>query len=372
MRIIILVRILATQGRPKLAAAEALELSKLGHDVELVFLRKSEKMSGYSDILSGVKHKILTNHNDSPLVPLYDYITGLFMPDRKGDLRIDYNLIRKFPGYVGKIRPDLLICHDQFAGLAGYYAYRKFGTKYCVYIDERLSRFKGVLGFMANRYERKVVRHAVRVFAITPKVSDSIKDKHGVNAAVNFQGFGYPDFVDYEQKKNLLISVTAWDSGRRPQIYLDIIKSLPDYKLLMVGNWRSAALREEFLATAKTMDVENRVEVISGVDELTLSNLYNMSKFSVRFGFGEYGSPSGLTEAMRHGLPVIVNEDLGLSDLIREAESGLVIDRISAKTIAEWIDSVDNRREYTHLQMNSILLAKKYTWETHARKFILD
>ena len=91
MRIIILVRILATQGRPKLAAAEALELSKLGHDVELVFLRKSEKMSGYSDILSGVKHKILTNHNDSPLVPLYDYITGLFMPDRKGDLRIDYN-----------------------------------------------------------------------------------------------------------------------------------------------------------------------------------------------------------------------------------------------------------------------------------------
>jgi glycosyltransferase involved in cell wall biosynthesis len=370
MRILILVRILTTQGRPKLAIAEARELMSMGHMVELVFLRKSEKMAGYYDLLKGINCTIINETNHSLLVPLYDYITGLQAPDRRGDLRVDYNFIRDFPKYARERNPDLLICHDSFAGISGYHAFKRYGIRYVVYIDERVEKRSGIIGYIMDRYERKVLRHASRVFAITQKVADSIKRRYNVESFVNLQGFGKYSYTNYTEKENIIISVSAWDSGRRPMKYIEVIAEIPDYKLLMVGNWRDQSLKEEFMNEIVRRGIQDRVEVHSGIDEIHLSNLYNSSKFAMRFGFGEYGSPSGLTEAIGYGLPIISNEDIGISDLIRQNRVGLVLNNINGKDVSAWIKSVDNEKEYENLQRNCIDLTTRYSWKSHAEKFI--
>ena len=68
MKIVILVRILWTAGAPKKAIREAKELLKMGHDVELIFLRKSGTLKGYDDILTEVNYRIIANRNKSVFV----------------------------------------------------------------------------------------------------------------------------------------------------------------------------------------------------------------------------------------------------------------------------------------------------------------
>ena len=75
MKIVILVRILWSAGAPKKAIREAKELTQLGHQVELVFLRRSKQFNTYDDLLKDTKWKVITDYNNSILVPLYDYLT---------------------------------------------------------------------------------------------------------------------------------------------------------------------------------------------------------------------------------------------------------------------------------------------------------
>ena len=124
MRIVILVRILWTAGAQKIAIQEAKELKRMGEDVTLVFLRRANRLSGYDDILEDVDYKILSDGKTSLFTTFYNYITRLFMPDRAGEGRIDLDLIRRFPKFAKELGANYVICHDQWAGLAGYYAWK--------------------------------------------------------------------------------------------------------------------------------------------------------------------------------------------------------------------------------------------------------
>ena len=97
MKIAILVRILWSAGTQKIAIQEARTLTQMGCDVELIFLRRSKSGEVYGDLLKNINYRVLSENNKSVLVPIYDFITGIFMSSRKGEGRIDYNLIRGFP-----------------------------------------------------------------------------------------------------------------------------------------------------------------------------------------------------------------------------------------------------------------------------------
>ena len=147
MKICILVRILWSAGTQKFAISEAKALQSMGHDVELVFLRRTVKGNVYDDLLKDIKVFVLSERNESTFVPLYDYITGVFMSNRKGEGRVDYNLIKKFPSFAKDRGYDLIICQDLFAGLAGYYNWKKYGTDYLVIIHEIVNDFPWVRGW---------------------------------------------------------------------------------------------------------------------------------------------------------------------------------------------------------------------------------
>ena len=89
MKIIILVRILWASGAQKIAIEEAKTLKKMGHEVKLVFLRETDSGQRLKPMLEGVEYEIFSTKQPRWF---YSTITGMFMPDRKGEGALDYNL----------------------------------------------------------------------------------------------------------------------------------------------------------------------------------------------------------------------------------------------------------------------------------------
>ena len=372
-KIIILVRILWTAGAPKKAIREAKELSNLGHDVKLIFLRKSETLKGYVDLLKDVNYEIVTNHNESILVPVYDYLTGFFAPDRKGEGRLDYNLLRLFPKYISKNLPDYIICHDQFSGLAGYYAKKRFNIPYSVLVHERVDSDKnGILKKFLYYYMRRVFSNACSIIASTEKIADSVRDQYHIDCSTNYQGFDKSEFTLYSNKSNVLMAVSMWDAGRKPITYLDVIEKIPSYKLYMVGNWRSEELYEYFCSEIRKRNLNEKVVMFRNISEKELNSLYDQAKFVIRFGFGELGESHAFFEGLQRGTPIIINSDLGTSHLARKYGVGLVIDKIEVSTIIGFLEEYDNEEYYAKLQHNISQIVCSFTWERHAKGLLCN
>ena len=366
MKIIILVRVLWTAGAQKIAVREARELAAIGNDVELVFLR-GRKLKEYEGILRDVKYEIVSETGNSIFSPIYDYVTRKFLPDRGSESRVDYNLIRAFPKYLKGKEVDYLICHDQFSGLAGYYAHRKYGIDYSVFIHERVTvprvRF---LGRIWQHYEYKVLKNAKAVFAVTEKVAKTVKDLYGISAVPNYPGMDIIRETKFEEKENSIIAVAMWDYGRKPEVYLDMIGNVNDFTLYFAGNFRIKELEDKFVQEVKNRNLEGKVLLKKGLEESELVDLYQRSKFSVRFGFGEYGLGTSVVESIQNCVPVIINSDLGTSDLVRNFSAGLVMDHLEPITVAKFIFKNNNAESYGSLQTNVKKMSKAFSWRKHA------
>lgn len=369
MKIIILVRILWTSGAQKIAINETRELQLMGNDVELIFLR-GRKLSEYSELMNGINYKIMSETGDSILSPLYSYITRKFSPDRGNESRVDFNLIKKFPKYIKSKKVDYIICHDQIAGISGYYSLKKFGIKYSVFIHERLSSNRTfLLGRLWYNYEHKILENATKVFSITEKVARTVKEVQNVNAVTNYPGMDINKITEFDKKENALMAVSMWDYGRKPEIYLDVIENIPNFVLYFVGNFRIKELENQFKDDIKRRKLDKKVIMKQGIKESELIELYQKSKFVIRFGFGEYGFGSAM-EAIQNCDPIIINSDLGTAELINKYFCGLVLDDIDINSIARFIQDNNNESSYKMLQENIIKLSKDYSWKRHIEELI--
>jgi len=188
-------------------------------------------------------------------------------------------------------------------------------------------------------------------------------------AEVNYPGMDKISEAPYSQKENLLISVSFWDFGRRPWDYVELMKNVEDYKLLMVGNWRLRSAKENFLEKLKEEKVKEKVILKEGVSESELYSLYEKSKFGIRFSYGEYGSSMLTIEAIQHTLPLIINDDLGTAKMIKENDAGYVVHEINYSEIKEFLNKIDQSK-YQDLQNNIKKLQQKYSWLNHAKKLV--
>jgi len=379
MKIGIVVRILWPAGTQKFAILQAKALTDAGHDVEVIFLRKTKNGNVYDDILKDLNYKVLTEENRSLLVPIYDWITGIFMSNRKGDGRVDYNLIRMFPNFA-KNRYDLIICQDQWAGLAGYYTWKKYKTPYYVIIHERVNEFywvKGirrVLVWFALHYQKIILINAIKVLSETKKVAVSVNEmysKYNIKCIYNFPGLLEKKITDYSEKLNTVSIIGNWNEVKFPEIYIDLFDSLTNYTFLMIGNWISESYRDYFISKLKERNVFERVKFISGLSETEKDQIISSSKFSVRFGKGEYGPGYGTIEALELGVPIIINRELGITDFLLTYECGLIVDNSSdIGIISSFITENDNPDRYKHLQSEIKRFIADHSWESHVKMLL--
>lgn len=122
------------------------------------------------------------------------------------------------------------------------------------------------------------------------------------------------------------------------------------------------------------MHLEDKVSFADNLTETQLSDLYRESKFLARFGYGEYGLGTATLEALSFGLPLIVNNELGIAELIRDHKAGLVLDaktpeEIDIHKIVSFLEN-NNIECYSAMQKGCEEIVSKYTWEKHCRNLL--
>ena len=375
MKVVILCRILWTAGTQKIAIMEAKTFQNMGYDVELIFIREGVKNS-YNELLKDLNYKILYTKNPSKLAPFYSYITGIFMPDRKGIGDVDYNLIKGFWKQIRNAKPDVLICHDQWAGLAGYYSMKHLNVRYVVYIHERIQEIYWVNGViknqlkkLANTLELKILRNAELVLAVTPKVAKTIKENRGVDAIPDLPGLEIAEISEPE-RKNFIVTISNWSTVKFPYMYLDFMKCFPYEKLFMLGHWVDNDFKLQFIERVKSMGLENQVIVIGDINEKEKNDYLSQAKCLLRFGNEEFGPGMGTMEAIEHLLPVIVNDGIGISDIIETNNLGCVIKNNNYSDAKSFLDNINNKDFYKNIQNNIIKVINNNSWENHVIKIL--
>lgn len=366
MKISIIVRILWSSGAPKIAINEAIALKQKGHDIDLVFLRRGITWKVYQPLLSEINYRVISDGKPSLFSSINSFITGLFMPDRKGEGRLDYDLLRKLPKIVSDFNPDKIICHDEWTGIGGLITLKKKGIPYEVFLHERLGQLDvPVLGKFAEWYRSKVLLNASRIYSISNKISYDTYQKMKINTIENPPGFEHLNNPNV-RRRNRIVSISMWDEGRNPFFFIELEKLLDDFEIVILGNWRTSEFYNKFV---KTLPINSRINVMTNVSENEKGKLIMESKFLVRFGYDEMGPAIGVIESISYGTPVIINSELGTSDIIKKYNVGYVLDDPDPRIVAKSILGTSTDK-YSEMLNNIMILQNSWTWQDHAEKLL--
>lgn len=166
-----------------------------------------------------------------------------------------------------------------------------------------------------------------------------------------------------------VLAVAKWDSRRRPEVYLEMIKRAKwPVPLHMVGHWESRKRKEEFLYRAAEMGLSRRVILSEDLSESELSRSFVRARVFVRFGFEESGTGQGVTEALGFGCPVILNTSIGGSDLIKEGVNGWIVEDNDLNRVAKLIDLLTENDSLGERMSEACLrTASAWTWQDYAK-----
>ncbi|BAB67019.1 glycosyltransferase family 4 protein [Sulfurisphaera tokodaii] len=339
-KINIVLRILWKGGVTRVAVEEARNMKST-----LIVYRHA----GTQYDLSNIDVKVLF---DGKSKWIFKVLTSIYAGQRGDEATVDLDRIIK----ASDIIKGPALFHDQFAGLTGYLRKIKHGEDYAIYIHETSFDNKGIKWALPKFMEKKILEKS-KLIITNSKWNKEILASKGFSAEVVYPGCYPRERINLEREK-IVLAVSVWDSGRRPEIYGEISKKIKG-KLVMAGYWTRQDTLNEFMSKYKEV-------IITGpISESKLQELYDKASVLIRFGFNEKGPGMGVLEAMGAGMPVIVNEGLGSKELIKD--NGYVV--------RDWDEAVDRINEILEdeslrkkMSINSWEIAKSLSWTNHARK----
>ena len=148
---------------------------------------------------------------------------------------------------------------------------------------------------------------------------------------------------------------------------LNLIKAIPlitkqraDVKFLIVGDGR---LRTEITQYLAINDLDERVSLTGRVEHSRISDYLNQLKLIVLPSYTE-GLPNVMLEAMASGVPVLATTAGAITDVIRDGETGFVMERNTPECIAA---NVMRALEYPHIDQvvdkANAFVKREYSYE---------
>ncbi|BCU69710.1 glycosyltransferase family 4 protein [Stygiolobus caldivivus] len=305
--------------------------------------------------LKGVDVSFLRRKGEKgSFTPLFRRLTKLYAPQRGDEATVDLDLILKAVRLVkGKA-----LYHDQFAGISGYLRKLFYGEDYALYLHETSLPLKGLKYSLPRKVEWEVLKKAKVVMTNSMWNADTLKG-FGINAEVLYPGC-YPDKDIEREREDIVLAVSMWDAGRRPELYGELARKIKG-KLIMAGSWARKDTMEKFMKDYP------EVAVTGKISEGELNSLYRKASLFIRFGFNERGPGMGVLEALAHGTPVIVNEGLGGKEFIKDYENGFVVKDVDEA--AQRVNEVLSDGVLRGKMVNSAWeTAKEYSWYRHGER----
>lgn len=359
-----IVRVLWPGGVQRAAFAEAEGLIKLGNKVDLIFIRKTSRYVYKSDVPYTVVFDESVNNRF--IGRLFRKITLHYQPQRGNDSTIDVDLIWKYE-HFNKNKYDVVYYVDEFSALFSNYSKRKNHHKIVLLIHEVIIRD----GKLLPRFiQKRSLKNADLILTSTKENLGLLRNSGFKNSHELYLGLNPQSYIPcFEEREDIALSVTMWDFGRKPEILIDIGKNLNFGKILICGDWTDYNYMNELKEIITREGIQDKVEITGPITEELLITFYKKSKISIRFGYNEKGPGMGSLESIAWGLPLIINNGIGIKGKIIDKKNGFIVNEKDSVSIAKTIENLfKDAKEWMAISGNNIQLAKELSWDAHNAK----
>jgi glycosyltransferase EpsD len=293
---------------------------------------------------------------------------------------IAYKLLKQI---IEDERYDLVHTHTPVASTITRLVCRNFENIAVYYTAHGFHFFKGApLKNWLIYYPIEKILSRYTDFLITMNNEDhdiSIKKKFKAKKIAKVNGVGVSftkfsaqtDSIKYKLRKEysyrdedfILIYVGELSYRKHQDLLINSVavarKYIPELKLILVGE---GSLRSSYESLIKKLGVENHVELLGfrkDVPELML-----LSDVAVSASRHE-GLPVNVMEAMSTGLPLVVSDCRGNTDLVKDGFNGYVVGTDDVKMMSDRIiDLYQNDEKKQEFKKNNIELVNKYSLDS--------
>jgi len=233
---------------------------------------------------------------------------------------------------------------DVFSGKAFIYA------EVCSWLLSRLNKpiiltlHGGGLPEFASRYPNRVKRVLQKVDVVitpSPFLQKGLSEfRSDIRLIPNPIDLSASIFRLRKKVSPNLIWVRAFHQVYNPTLAPRVIKELasdfPNIHLSMLGPDKGDGSLAKMMALAKALDVKDKIEVIGGVEHTEIPKW--LDKAEIFINTSNYDtSPRSLLEAMANGLCVVSTNVGGITNIVKNGESGILVPPGNAQAMANAI-----------------------------------
>jgi glycosyltransferase involved in cell wall biosynthesis len=364
-----LCRVLWNGGVARSAIEQTDALRSLGVGCDLIFLRAA---SGVAYTLpQGTRVLEASAEGARGLVrSASQRITRWFAEHRGPDASVDLDLLWKARHQLRQY--SAVIYNDQYAGLLGAWLRFVHGQPYVLmflefYPKESRGRGARLLRPLAEGLDRISILLAPSIVTTSSRVAVQIERfaPHRTYLARLGAPTPGPRAPSAERDRRSVFSITVWDRGRHPELFLELARAAPRFQFVVAGIWTDSDHYDEFRLAAGELP---NLQVTGAISEERRANLMNASWLYLRVGYDESGPGMGGLEALAAGSIVVTNTGLGLSEIIVDGVNGFVVDRADAREVGAVLERIDAlpQAELEQISSAAIALAVQNSWTAHA------
>ncbi len=209
---------------------------------------------------------------------------------------------------------------------------------------------------------------------LCPEISHRIRRTPGAPARKILPSQGKIDERTCENESTLTILCVGRIHPRKGQLQLiRAVHHLPGsikkrLKLRLAGPIIKAKYYEELLSTAGKANLHNPIEFLGELSDEDLKNAYESADLFALTSMPQPRSVEGFgfvyLEAASHGLPVIAHDTGGVSDAVKDGETGLLVDSSNQSRLTEAIALlISDWKLRNSMSVNARKWAGEHSWQ---------
>lgn len=364
-------------GGVQLSAIEQVkELRRLGYQAKLIFLMRKKYATDFSYLVGDIPHEFLSDKYPRFLqstfkFPIFSFFSTLHLISpllapwviHKGDYDILVSLgsttcVTTQAIFRRRHIPYIAVIHDPIV-----YILEK------CYSQTKLRYIFPVLKPLAKYFEGSFVKDASEVLVISQVHLTYLQNQYKITPKIIT--FGTTSLVRLPRKRGTnLLSFGRWDMGKQPIFLLELVKSMPGVKLVIAGNWIDPKERALFEEKIIEFDLRKRVWLIPQFSAQQLANLCRQARLFLHPHFEAFGLAA--LEAAGQGLPIIIPQKSGVTELFRHGKHGYFPTRVSITEYSRYVKLLlrSPRRAYTMGKAAWKLVKSKYSWASHTQELL--
>lgn len=379
MKIGILIDRLNVGGVEKVAIHQVQALRDLGHDAQLLVLRRKALVE---DAFEELRAQV-------PVVYLDDRVPALLRASLRFPFFYFFALFHlTYPfilPWVVKMREfDAILSHNTYTSFTAFALSRFRRIPYVIYVWDPIAFILGKayshgpvkrLGFvllpLGRAIDRVLVNNALSVFVsgdlhygylaeITPKSKLHLLPP-GSECAPRLS----------KTRGHYVLAATAWKEGKQLEGLLEVMAGIDSAELKVAGRWLHKSYRDRIDSLIEQLGLRSRVEIVGEVSEGRLNSLYANARAAVIVN-EERGFGLTALEAASNGCTFIIPEGCGATQFFEKDKDGFFFKSGDSVMLGEYIRAVLSSEDRAASMGEHAwrTVSDKYGWSRHAESIV--